>query len=47
MVVIRFPNEVSIPKLVQEVKRLISDLEENDFLNLIVLEPGSVRKRKL
>lgn len=47
MVIIRFPNEVSISKLSHEVNRLISDLGENDFLNLIVLEPGSVRKRKL
>ena len=47
MIVIRFPSEISISTLSEEVKKLISDLEENDFFNLIILEPGSVRKRKL
>lgn len=46
MIILRFPNEISIATLSKEVKKLISDLEEGDFSNLIILEPGTIRKRK-
>ena len=47
LVIIRFPNEVRIATLCKEIERLVDAFEEKDFHNLIIIEPGSVRKREL
>jgi len=47
IVVVRFPQTVSIQNLVRECTRLLADLQEDDFRNLIVVEPGGVRMRPL
>ncbi|MBI2644165.1 MAG: DUF5615 family PIN-like protein [Candidatus Wildermuthbacteria bacterium] len=48
LVVLRFPNEVSVTTLYKEVERLIEGMEEQDFRKrIIVIEPGSVRSRPL
>ena len=47
MVVLRFPNEISIAGISQEVKRLAAAFKYEDWRNLIILEPGSARLRKL
>lgn len=45
--IIRFPNEISISKLRDELSKLISSLKENDFKQILVFEPGSIRARPL
>lgn len=47
LVIIRFPNEISTMVMSQEIYRLVQGLSPSDFHNLIVIEPGSIRKRKL
>lgn len=47
VVVLRFPNEVSIFALCKETSRLVSGLEAGDFHKLVIIEPGSVRVRPL
>lgn len=47
LVLIRFPNEISTSALFKEIARLAQGLPLADFHNLIVIEPGSIRKRKL
>lgn len=47
IVVLRFPNEVSIAALCSEVRRLVAELREEDFFQIVVIEPGSVRMRPL
>lgn len=48
MVVLRFPNEISVKTVNQEVERLIAGMEEKDFYKkIIVVEPGSIRSREL
>ncbi len=46
LVILRFPNEISIKRLIDETSDLIADIEEDDFRSLIIIAPGSVRKRK-
>lgn len=45
IIVLRFPNEISIKTLVGEAQRLLIDFREESFNNLIIIEPGSVRAR--
>jgi len=47
MVVIRFPNDMSIAGISQEVRRLATTVPSEDWNNLIIFEPASVRLRKL
>ena len=48
LVLIRFPNEISTATLVKEISHFIQDLKSEDFSrNLIVMEPGSIRKRRI
>ena len=47
LVIIRFPNEISISKIGEELNRLLKDFQLKDFRNLILVEPGSLRKRAL
>ncbi|MBI4159708.1 DUF5615 family PIN-like protein [Candidatus Wolfebacteria bacterium] len=47
LVIIRFPNEISVPALCDEVERLTADLKEVDYRNLLIIEPGLLRSRKL
>lgn len=47
IILLRFPNEVTINKLSAEVNRLIKNFNKKDFYNLIVIEPGYLRKRSL
>ncbi len=47
LIVLRFPNEISMNALCAELRRLIEGFGSEDFNDLIVVEPGSVRKRKL
>lgn len=48
LVILRFPNEISISKLCSEVSRLIHDFNEKDFKNyLTIIEPGSIRRKKI
>lgn len=47
IIVLRFPNEVSIQGLINETRRLTSDLREEDFQQLLVIEPGVIRARPL
>ena len=47
MVLLRFHNEIAMINLIREVAQLITPLSKNDFNNLIVIEPGALRKREL
>ena len=47
VVLLRFPNEISMAAIYGEIARLINDLTERDFCNLLVLEPGALRKREI
>jgi predicted nuclease of predicted toxin-antitoxin system len=47
IIIIRFPNDVSIKTLKTEVARLMEEFKDTDFQQLIVVEPGSVRVRKM
>lgn len=47
LIILRFPNDLSIRMLKSEVKRLTEDLTDNDFQQLIIIEPGSIRSREL
>lgn len=47
MVVIRFPNDISVAGICREVKNLAATFHYEDWRNLIILEPGSARLRKL
>ena len=47
LVLIRFPNEISIKNLIQETERLVKGFSKEDYKALIIIEPGSVRKRLL
>lgn len=47
LVIIRFPNEISIKVLCEEIVQLLQDMPKERFHNLIVLEPGSIRVREL
>src|SRR3990167_9048464 len=45
--VLRFPNEVSVQTIKDEVMRLLSIFSYNDYVgNLIILAPGKVRLRR-
>lgn len=47
IVVLRFPNEISMRTIRSEVERLTDGFTEQDYRRLIVVEPGSVRSRGL
>ena len=47
IVVLRFPNDISIERLVQEIGVAMGQLAEEQWHQLVVVEPGSVRLRKL
>ncbi len=47
LVIIRFPNEISLVAFFKEFKRLVAFLEEKDFEQLVVVSPGLVRVRSL
>ena len=47
IVVLRFPNEITVAYMCEEIKRLITDLDEQHFTRLVVIEPGSIRIREL
>lgn len=47
LILLRFPNEISMAKMRSEVARLIESLREQDFYKLIIIEPGSLRTREL
>ncbi len=47
IVALRFPNDVSIAGLCNEARRLMREFREEDFRQLVVIEPGSVRMRPL
>lgn len=47
IVVIRFPNDISISKLCDEMARLLGNLSENDFKQILVVEPGAIRIRPI
>lgn len=48
VVVLRFPNEISVATFNSEVDRLTKGMTDKDFRKkIIVIEPGSVRSRKL
>lgn len=47
IIILRFPNEISMTKMIQEVKNLFIDFAETDFHALIIASPGSIRKRRL
>lgn len=45
--IIRFLNDISMKALKTEIARLIEDFEEDNFQQLFIIEPGSVRTRKI
>ena len=47
IVVLRFPNQLSIKILKTEVTRLTEGLTDLDFRQLVIIEPGSIRTRKI
>lgn len=47
LIIIRFPNEILISTLCSEIKKLVQGFKEEDFKSILVIEPGSVRKREL
>lgn len=47
LILLRFPNEISMAKIWDEVVHLTEPLQEQDFYNLIIIEPGSLRMREL
>lgn len=47
VVILRFPNDISIKTLKNEAKRLMENLKDSDFKQIVILEPGSVRTRKI
>ena len=47
IIVVRYPSEVSIERVITDVADLISRLQRGDFAGwLVILEPGRVRMRK-
>ena len=47
IVVLRFPNDISIELLAQEITSVMDRLNEDQWHQLVVIEPGSIRLRKL
>lgn len=47
LVILRFPTQITINVLCDEVERLTQDLSSDDFRRLLVIEPGSLRSREL
>ena len=47
MAVLRFPNDISIERLNQETGRLISEINDEQWHSIVLIEPGSIRLRKL
>lgn len=47
IIVLRLPNEISIPILFKEVESLPRNLQERNFRQLIVIQPGFARFRKV
>lgn len=47
IVVLNFPNEVSIEFLIEETKRVLDKISPENFKgNLIIIEPGRIRIRR-
>ncbi len=47
IVILRFPNELSVKRMNEEVYSLLQKVELTDFLkNLIILSPGKIRVKK-
>lgn len=46
IVVLRFPNDVSIAAICRETARLCRLFKNEDWHNIVILEPGSARLRK-
>ena len=47
IVLLRFPNDISIERMCTEVLALGHSLKEKDWNNIVILEPGSLRIRKI
>ncbi len=47
LMIVRFPNDISMNVLKNEIARLIEDLKDEDFRQLVIVEPGSIRSRKI
>jgi len=47
MVLIRFPNDISMKTLINQFEKMTKGFQDNDYENLLVIEPGGIRKRKL
>ena len=47
LIVIRFPNVISMQALCREIARLTEQLAEADFKNLLIIEPSHIRSRHL
>lgn len=47
MLLLRFPNELPVPLMCREVQRLTKNLRDEEFNNLIVIEPGYIRIRAM
>lgn len=47
IVILRFPNELSVTELLKQTKTLLSRLDKKDFVdNLIIVSPGKIRIRR-
>jgi len=47
IVLVRFPNEISVSELNHQINKAFNLLDEHDFKgNLIILEPGKIRIRR-
>ncbi len=47
IIVLRFPNEISIQSMTEEIKRLIAMFKKADWHHIIILQPGSARLRRI
>lgn len=47
ILVLRFPNDISIKVMITEIKNLISAFKNTDWHNIVILEPGSARLRRI
>ena len=47
IVVLRFPNDIPLKVMCQEIKRLASGFKEDNWHNIVILTPGSARLRRL
>ena len=47
IILIRFPNEISVKGMCAEIMKLLKPFKKKHWHNIIILEPGSARLRKL